>query len=467
MIAWAVPRLRSPARRPLVVHRARLGRLLGLGPGRERGADAVAFGHRIPALDHGPGEARDAEGLERLPGAAAAPSRWPAGTFLVRSGVLQSIHAFGNNTVGPYLLALIAVVMVGSAALIVSRLDDLRSEKRIDSLISRESVFLLQPATGGADRGDLLGHLLPADLGAFYRQQGLPRAPWFDRYTSAGDPCWSSGIGPLLAWRRVSWDLRSGSSSTGDLRRRGRRRALSRPTDTPQAMGVRPFRVRARPSRWPGRAGVLAGSGGAPLDLRRSRPGALLAVVPRNRRRYGGYIVHIGIAVVLIGIAASSSFQHSQDVLLSPGQHAKIDGYTVRYVKPVESVTAAKISFGAVLDVTKGGNHVTTVTTTRSYYPSTDPTQGIVGRFFDSVNSDSQVGLDAGLRRDISDGDQRRSDAAQFTDQPRQHAVRRLRPPGHDQGREAPAGAESAAHERFLASMNASSRSSPRLARSS
>ncbi len=65
------------------------------------------------------------------------------GTFLVRSGVLQSIHAFGDNTVGPYILGLIGVVLIGSTALIVSRLDDLRSEKRIDSLVSRESVFLI------------------------------------------------------------------------------------------------------------------------------------------------------------------------------------------------------------------------------------------------------------------------------------------------------------------------------------
>ena len=65
------------------------------------------------------------------------------GTFLVRSGVLQSIHAFGDSTVGPYILGLIAVVLIGSTALIVSRLDDLRSEKRIDSLASREAVFLV------------------------------------------------------------------------------------------------------------------------------------------------------------------------------------------------------------------------------------------------------------------------------------------------------------------------------------
>jgi hypothetical protein len=65
------------------------------------------------------------------------------GTFLVRSGVLQSIHAFGDSTVGPYILGLIAAVLIGSTALIVSRLDDLRSGKRIDSLASREAVFLV------------------------------------------------------------------------------------------------------------------------------------------------------------------------------------------------------------------------------------------------------------------------------------------------------------------------------------
>jgi cytochrome c-type biogenesis protein CcmF len=129
-------------------------------------------------------------------------------------------------------------------------------------------------------------------------------------------------------------------------------------------------------------------------------PVALVGLVRRNRRRYGGYIVHAGLAVLLIGVAASSSFQHSQDVLLKPGQKASVDGYTIRYVRPVESVSSQKLSFGAVLDVSKGGKHVTRVTTTRNFYPSQDPTNGIVGRFF-AGNADSNVGLDPGLRRDI------------------------------------------------------------------
>jgi cytochrome c-type biogenesis protein CcmF len=129
-------------------------------------------------------------------------------------------------------------------------------------------------------------------------------------------------------------------------------------------------------------------------------PLAFARLVKRNRRRYGGYIVHAGLAVLLIGVAGSSSFQHSQDVILSPGQKTSVDGYTFRYAKPIESVSSQKITFGAVLDVTKGGKQVTTVTTTRGFYPSQDPTQGIVGRFFGG-EADSNVGLKAGLRRDI------------------------------------------------------------------
>ena len=112
------------------------------------------------------------------------------GTFLVRSGVLQSIHAFGDNTVGPYILGLIGVVLIGSTALIVSRLDDLRSEKRIDSLVSRESVFLVNNLLLVALTAvDLLGHLLPADLRTLHRQQGLAGGALVrPLHDAAGDP---------------------------------------------------------------------------------------------------------------------------------------------------------------------------------------------------------------------------------------------------------------------------------------
>ena len=110
--------------------------------------------------------------------------------------------------------------------------------------------------------------------------------------------------------------------------------------------------------------------------------------------------MHLGLAVLLIGVAASSSFQHSRDVVLKPGQSASVDGYKITYVRPTATATAQKLSFGAVLDVSNGGHHVTTLHTTRGFYPSQDPTLGQIGRFFNG-NADSNVGLRAGITKDI------------------------------------------------------------------
>jgi cytochrome c-type biogenesis protein CcmF len=130
-------------------------------------------------------------------------------------------------------------------------------------------------------------------------------------------------------------------------------------------------------------------------------PIALVSLVRRNRRRYGGYTVHAGLAVLLIGVAASSSFQHSRYATLKPGQTASVDGYNIRYVRPTATPSAQKIAFGAVLDVSKGAHHVTTLRTSYGIYPSQDPSLGVVGRFFNSGSDESRIGLDAGLTHDI------------------------------------------------------------------
>jgi cytochrome c-type biogenesis protein CcmF len=259
------------------------------------------------------------------------------GTFLVRSGVLQSIHAFGDNTVGPYILALIAVVLIGSTALIVSRLDDLRSQKRIDSLISRESVFLVNNfLLVGLTAVIFWGTFFPLISELFTGNKASLAAPWFDRYTTplAILLVLFTGIGPLLAWRRVSWasakrvfvlPLAVGAASA---------LALALFTDAankPWALALFAFAAFALAGLaqefWRGAAARRKLSGG-------SMAGALIAVVSRNRRRYGGYIVHAGIAVLLIGIAASSSFQTNENVSMKPGETRVVDGREFTYVRP-------------------------------------------------------------------------------------------------------------------------------------
>ena len=132
-------------------------------------------------------------------------------------------------------------------------------------------------------------------------------------------------------------------------------------------------------------------------------PVALVGLIRRNRRRYGGYIVHAGLAVLLVGVAASSSFQHSQDVVLSPGQKASVDGYTIRYVRPTESVSAPEDLLRRRAERVQGRQRTSPRSRPRrSFYPSQDPDDGHRSvEVLRHGNSDSDVGLDAGLRRDI------------------------------------------------------------------
>ena len=194
------------------------------------------------------------------------------GTFLVRSGVLQSIHAFGNSTVGPYILGLIAVVLVGSTALIVSRLDDLRSQKRIDSLASREAVFLVNNFLLVALCVAIFwGTFFPLISELFTGDKASLAAPWFDRYTTplAILLVLFTGIGPLLAWRRISWDsARRVFFVPTYCRRRRRPRPCPAHRRRAEALGARPLRLcRLCPDRPD--AGVLARSGGAAVAQRR------------------------------------------------------------------------------------------------------------------------------------------------------------------------------------------------------
>jgi cytochrome c-type biogenesis protein CcmF len=326
------------------------------------------------------------------------------GTFLVRSGILDSIHAFGASTLGIPFVFLIGAMVAGSIGLVVWRRASLRSDAQLDSLLSREAVFLFQNLV-------LVAMVFVIFWVTFFP---LISEALTGTKVSVGPPAFRpfivplalvlvllSGIGPIIAWRRVT---------VANLRRSFTFPVLVGLTTLVVVLvatgaGTRPFAVlmfalgafvvaSVTQELWRG------------VSARRAMtndpvPVAFAQLIRRNRRRYGGYIVHAGLAVLLVGVAASSSFQHSHDVTLSPGQQAGVDGYTIRYVRPTAQATSAKISFGAVLDVSKRGKHVATVTTMRGFYPaSTDPTVGPISEAFNGA-SDSQVGLRAGLTRDI------------------------------------------------------------------
>jgi cytochrome c-type biogenesis protein CcmF len=325
------------------------------------------------------------------------------GTFLVRSGVLQSIHAFGDNTVGPYLLALIGIVVIGSTLLIVSRLDDLRSTKRIDSLFSRESIFLINNLLlVGMTLVIAWGTFFPLISELFTGNKSSLAAPWFDHYTTplAILLVVFTGVGPLLAWRRVTWESA----------RKSFRLPILIGLMTALVLGF--FTVAAH-KPWALACFALAAFAiagvtqefynGAAARKRMtgdSLPAALIGVTTRNRRRYGGYIAHLGIAVLLIGIAASSSFQTNENIDLKPGETKMVDGYEVTYLRPYVKVDEEKTTFGAYLRVAKDGNLVARLDPSRRFFRPTGQQTGTISSYYEG-EATSEVGLKAGLLHDI------------------------------------------------------------------
>jgi cytochrome c-type biogenesis protein CcmF len=332
------------------------------------------------------------------------------GTFLVRSGILNSIHAFGGATLGVPFVALIGVLIAGSIYLVVSRREMLRSEHRLDSLLSRESVFLANNLVLVALCFVIFwGTYFPLISEVFTGSEASVGPPWFDRYTVplALILVLLSGIGPVIAWRRATLS-------------NARRNFL-----VPLASGLLTlvvllaFDVARKPLAitmfccaafvlgsvgqefFRGARARRAMAGGAP-------PAALLALVRRNRRRYGGYVVHVGIAVLFVGVAASSSFQHAVEQRLEPGSSARVGAYTVRYVRPTAAITpkndtahtGSTLDVGAVLDVSKGGRHVATLHPSEGFYDSGEPAQGTVGHLIGG-QAVSHISMSSGVTRDV------------------------------------------------------------------
>ena len=330
------------------------------------------------------------------------------GTFLVRSGILDSIHAFGASTIGKQFLVFIAIVIGGSTALVISRLDDLRSKARLDSLMSREAFFLVNNLVLIALCVVIFwGTFFPLISEALTGEEASVGPPWFNRLTAplALVLVALAAIGPLLPWRKAS------------------RFGLVRAFRAPLAVAAVTFVALL----------ALTNAADSPLSLimfcltalvltvvaqelargaaaRRTITGdpwprAMAQLVARNRRRYGGYLVHAGIAVLFLGVAASSAFQEQRDVRVSPGDSFDAGGYRITYERATANLgrdsagTGAPISFGAVLTARRG-DETYTLRPSRNFYPSQDASTGPIGRFFEG-EATSEVDVRWGLRRDL------------------------------------------------------------------
>ena len=290
------------------------------------------------------------------------------GTFLTRSGVLSSVHSFGVSALGPLFLGFIFLSLFISLVLLYRRLPDLKSEDELDSLVSRESTFLINNLILVAVTfTTLLGTLFPL-LSEAVRGVKITVGPPF--FNQVNGPIFLlflllMGICPLIGWRRAT------------------PRNLLRNFLIPFLAGMGAlalllvFGVRA----WYAILGfTVCAFVLATIFLEWSRGVrarhhkgenylvAFIRLIAGNRPRYAGYIVHIGIILIALAVLGEAVYKQEQEASLNPGESVSVGAYTLRYECMSSYPTQSKEVVSASLSVYNGGELVGTLAPAKTYH---------------------------------------------------------------------------------------------------
>jgi cytochrome c-type biogenesis protein CcmF len=294
------------------------------------------------------------------------------GTFLTRSGILQSVHTFSVVTLGPLFLALIALVLIASLGLLIWRVPLLRSKNELDSVVSRESSFLLNNLLFvGAAFAVFWGTVFPL-ISEAVRGVKITVGPPF--YNQVNIPIFLgllalTGICPLIAWRRAS---------PANLRRNFLRPATVGilVAATVYLAGVRHVYALIALSL----AGFVLATlvyefyRGTRVRREISHKGwfsSFADLIGRNQRRYGGYVVHFGVVLFFVG-ATGKAFVQETTATLSPGDSARIGEYLLTYRGRETYPSQNRLVVGARLDVAKNGQAVGTLLPQKRFYTKSD-----------------------------------------------------------------------------------------------
>jgi cytochrome c-type biogenesis protein CcmF len=304
------------------------------------------------------------------------------GTFLTRSGILSSVHAFSTSSIGLYFLGAVAVALVGSLTLLAARGDKLRSEGTLDSVVSRESAFLMNNVfLVGACFTVFLGTIFPLLAEAVRGVKVSVGAPFFN---AVAVPLGLGllllmGIGPLIAWRRASYE---------QLRRHFLWPGVAGLAAAALlfALGVRGWSALSAFGLGTFVAAVVVGEFVRVARARAASTGerfwtALGEVASRNQRRYGGLIIHLGIVCIAVGITASFGFQKAHEVSLAPGEAVEFEGYRIRYLEVAADQQPHRFVLGARLDVTRGDERLGDFVPAKNFFEGRqDPTTTVAIR---------------------------------------------------------------------------------------
>ncbi len=253
------------------------------------------------------------------------------GTFLTRSGVIASVHAFTQGSIGILFLSFLALVLLTALGLVAWRWEVLRSEGELDSVVSRESAFLLNNVLLVAAAFTVFfGTVFPLLSEAVRGVKVSVGAPFFNQINV---PLFLSlvflmGVGPLIAWRRASldnlkrnflWPVTLGivaAAAAFALGVRSLLAALTFATTVFVALTIAVDFTRATRARLRMGESLLPAMGGLLL---------------RHNRRYGGFVVHLGILIIAIGVMGSHAWSVQTETTLRRGETAELAGYRFRF----------------------------------------------------------------------------------------------------------------------------------------
>jgi len=314
------------------------------------------------------------------------------GTFLTRSGLIASVHSFAQSEIGDYFIVFMVTTAPVCLALLIYRWDELKSESRMESLLSREFVFLFNNWVLLFAAGIVLfGTMFPKLKEMVFNETASLGPPWFNKWMTpvALTMLVLTGVGMLISWRRAS--VRNFQKNfIAPLIAAGVATLLVPPAYyfyRIKPMGVVPDRVDVAYALFAVFfcSFVLAIVAiefyrGARVRSRKLGIGfltALTGLLTRNQRRYGGYIIHAGIVLLVFGFAGNA-FRVEENVMMRVGEVASLGDYEVHLVKLREEPDVEKLKMFADIELLHDGEVVSELSPGRFFfYASQSPTSEV------------------------------------------------------------------------------------------
>ena len=293
------------------------------------------------------------------------------GMFMNRGGSVPSVHSFGASQLGWIFLLFLAVGVIVPFAIFIWRYPLLKSVQNLDSMLSREAAFLVNNMLLLAIAFVTLWGTVYPLLSRLTNDEEITVARPF--YDQVNGPLmlglvFLMGVGPLIPWRKAGMaSLRRSllPPVVGGLLTVGILAALGLHKDYAlTAFGLATFVTTGILTEW------FRGTRSRHRNSEENYVTAFLRLIAANRPRYGGYIVHLSVVMVTLGIVGTSFFGVQRDVVLSPGESTTINDYELVYLGTVEVPKSNRTEFTSTVQVFRDGALLDTIRTKRAFYPS-------------------------------------------------------------------------------------------------